>query len=162
MWNELSLMEKVFFERKSFREFSEKKVSSELQDILLKVGNAAPRSGGIPCITITPITSDKDKKMCYKASFYQKAVLSAPLIYVISGDLDMLGKKYKEPYLTSFIIQNAAVATMNMINACQLLNIETCYIGGIRSEMLQKYFEMNETTKIITLLAVGYKRSEEG
>ncbi|MCL1934987.1 MAG: nitroreductase family protein [Defluviitaleaceae bacterium] len=157
MWDNEILIDKLFLSRKSERNFSNKIIDKSLIDILINVGNSAPKAGGVNCISIVPILDKKDILFCYKATFYQESVKNAPLIFLVTTNKEKLNTIYKEPHLSNFLLQNASLAAMNIITACQLYGISTCYIGGLRYNYIEQFLNLSKEEKVIIMLLVGYK-----
>lgn len=156
MWSNDDVKEIVFKRRKSYRNFSQKQIDEKLLSEIMDVGLCAPVAGGIKSVKIQHINNEADLKICYKASFYQKAIYNATAVITVSVNLKMIEEKYKEPYASRFALQNGAVAMMNMINFCSFNGIASCYIGGIRSELFQNNL-CQEDERMVAILLLGYE-----
>lgn len=155
MWNHDAIIKKVFYERRSCRVYKQEFICDKIINNIIEVGLKSPVAGGISCVQVKHITDKVDRNICYKASFYQDAVLNAPNILAVIVDKAQIANKYKEPFLSRFVEQNGAVVMMNMINYCSMCDIATCYVGGIRTEILKSRL-CNENEEIVALLLLGY------
>lgn len=157
MWNNNDVIEKAFYKRVSVRTFTKQQIDQHTIKQIIDIGLQAPTAGGIKCVSIKQINVPEEKTLCYKASFYQNVVRQAPLLLAVAVNRKMLEQKYKEPYTSRFIFQNGAAATMNMIVCCQLFDIATCYIGGIRNEILKGNIFSTNDNEVVSLLVLGYE-----
>lgn len=149
----VSLLEK----RKSIRNFSVNDSLSEgvLYD-LVKLSKKAPMAGGIDstCVMLFHLCDDKIRKLFYRATFYQELVISAHYVIVFIGDEKKLSEKYKEPYVERFCCQNATIQAYNFILLAESINIHSCFVGGIREDLLSTSMGNMEGKKIYSLVFV--------
>ena len=157
MRNNIRIVKKIFLERKSVRLFSKKKLNTSLIKLIEKVAKNSPKAGGLESVKIMVTNDDEIIKLCYQASFYQPFVENANFIILVISDYEKLDHKYSEPHLTNLLIQNSSIVAANIITACELLDISSCYVGGVRYGYLEKKLKLQPTEKIFQFLLVGYK-----
>lgn len=108
---------------------------------MIEVCKYSPRAGGIDSTHIYPIKlNDELAKIFYRSSFYQDFILRANYAIIFSGDKRKLSIKYKEPFLEQFCCQNATLKAYGFMLLAESLCIPTCFVGGIRQDVLSETF----------------------
>lgn len=149
----VSLLEK----RRSIRNFVvNNSLSQEALYDLVETSKKAPMAGGIDstCVMVFSLCDDKIRKLFYRATFYQQLVLSAHYVAVFVGDEKKLAEKYSGLYVERFCCQNATIQAYNFILLAESMNIRSCFVGGIREELLNASMGNMEGKRIYALVFV--------
>ncbi|MFC1623949.1 nitroreductase family protein [Candidatus Omnitrophota bacterium] len=142
----------VVKQRKSVREYSEKKVDKLLIEKIIDAGRlAATARNEQPWEFI--VTSDKEIlnsicKMCPNGPFIKNA---PHLIAVFSKD-------------TKYYIEDSSAATQNMLLAIEDLGLGGCWIAGDKkeyAEVVRKMFDVPNGYRLVSMVSVGYPKKAQ-
>lgn len=149
----VSLLER----RKTIRDFSNNDTISEktLYE-LIETSKKAPMAGGInsTSIKLFQLRDDNVRRLFYKATFYQRLVLSAHYAIMFIGDSKDLSVKYIEQYSERFCCQNATIQAYNFVLLAESINVHSCFVGGIREEVLSSSIADIDGGKIYSLVFI--------
>jgi len=144
---------KAVKERKSVREYSEKKVEKGLIEKIIDAGRlAATARNEQPWEFI--VTSDKEilKKicgMCPNGPF----VKDAPhLIAVFSKD-------------AKYYLEDCSAATQNMLLAIEALGLGGCWVAGDKKDYVdevRRIFNVPEGYRLVSMISLGYPKKAQG
>ena len=143
----------VIKQRKSVREYSDKKVEKELIEKIVDAGRvAATARNEQPWEFI--VTYDKDilKKicnMCPNGPFIKDA---SCLITVFSKD-------------TKYYLEDCSAATQNMLLAIEALDLGGCWVAGDKKDYIGaigKIFNAPDGYKLVSMISVGYPKKSQG
>ena len=140
-------------QRKSVREYSDKKVGKELIEKIVDAGRVAATARNEQPWEFTA-TYDKDilKKicgMCPNGPFIKEA---SCLIAVFSKD-------------TKYYLEDCSAATQNMLLAIEALCLGGCWVAGDKkdyTEDVRRIFKVPDTYKLVSMISVGYPKKPQG
>jgi nitroreductase len=143
--------------RKTVRDFSHNNMISEeaIYD-LIETSKKAPMAGGInsTSIMLFRLCDDNLRKLFYRATFYQQLVLSAHYAVMFSGDCTELSTKYNGQYAERFCCQNATIQAYNFMLLAESINVHSCFVGGIREDLLNSSIENIVGKKVYSLVFI--------
>jgi len=143
----------VVKQRKSVREYSDKKVDKATLEKVIDAGRvAATARNEQPWEFI--ISSDrkilnKICSMCPNGPFIKDA---PHLIAVFSKD-------------TKYYIEDCSAATQNMLLAIEALGLGGCWVAGDKKDYIEevrKIFNVPEGYKLVSMISVGYPKKPQG
>ena len=143
----------VVKQRKSVREYSDKKVDKATLEKVIDAGRvAATARNEQPWEFI--ISSDKEIlnkicSMCPNGPFIKDA---PHLIAVFSKD-------------TKYYIEDCSAATQNMLLAIEALGLGGCWVAGDKKDYIEevrKIFNVPEGYKLVSMISVGYPKKPQG
>lgn len=128
------------FARKSIRVFTDREITAEEKDLILRSACQAPTAGNQQLYTILDITDQAIKDALVKTCDNQPFIASAKMVLVFCADC----KKWYDAFLASgcqprspgagdllLAVSDATIAAQNAVVAAESLGIGSCYIGDI-------------------------------
>ncbi len=158
---------KSLYDRKSVRQFEDKKVPSDIKQELLNATLQAPSAGNQILYSIIDVTDEKLKEELSKSCDNQPFIKTAPLVFIFVADHTRWHKSFTlakaEPKDTGvgdlFIaITDAAIAAQNMVVAAESLGLGSCYIGDIMEncELHREMLNLPLESVPVCMLVLGY------
>jgi len=148
----MELME-VMSTRRSIRRYTEKEISDEMIEQVIRAGMMAPSAGNQqPWHFI--VTRDREK-MGKVTSFhpYASMLRNTPVSIVVCGDPN--GKKWPE-----FWVQDCSAALQNMLLAARNIGLGTVWTGVYpledRMEGMRKTFEIPDNIYPFAIVPIGW------
>lgn len=140
-------------QRKSVREYSDKKVPKETFEKIIDAGRVAATARNVQPWEFI-ITSDKEALdkicgLCPNGPFIKDAPY---LIAVFSKD-------------TKYYLEDCSAATQNMLLAIEALGLGGCWIAGDKKDYVEdvrKIFKVPEGYKLVSMISVGYPKNNQG
>lgn len=148
---------KTILKRKSVRSFSDKEVSEEIKEIILKAAMAAPSAMNRQIWEFYVIDDKELLKELSEKLPYSKMLARAPFAIMICGDT-------REKYDSDFWIQDCSASTENI-----LLTVESLGLGAVwngiyprieRVKILQKVFDLPKHLLPLNIIPIGYPDRE--
>lgn len=131
---------KSLWERKSVRAFTDREISPQDRELILKSATEAPTAGNQQLYTILDITDQKIKETLAKTCDDQPFIAKGKLVLVFCADFQKwydafaaAGANPRKPGAGDLLlaVQDATIAAQNAVTAAQSLGIGSCYIGDI-------------------------------
>jgi nitroreductase len=139
-------------QRKSVREYSEKKVEKYLIEKVIDAGKVAATARNEQpwefIVTYDKKILEKICAMCPNGPFIKGA---SCLIAVFSKD-------------TKYYIEDCSAATQNMLLAIEALGLGGCWIAGDKkdyAEEVRKIFNVPSGYKLVSMISIGYPKKQE-
>lgn len=143
--------------RRSVRKFDpQKAVSEEDLQLLLKAGLAAPSAGNGQPWRITVVRNQELKDQLAQAALNQNFIAGAPIIIVVSGDIQTAMNFYSSRGVYLYIFQDCAAFVENVLVAAQSLGLATCWIGAFIEEKIQKILNLPKNLRPMAMIPIGY------
>jgi nitroreductase len=142
----------VIKNRKSVREYSDKKVSQELIEKIVDAGRlAATARNEQPWEFI--VTQDKTvlKRICDMCP-------NGPFIKDVSCLTAVFSKD------TKYYIEDISAATQNMLLAIEALGLAGCWIAGDKKDYtgeIKKIFNVPDSYRLVSMVTIGYSKNTE-
>jgi nitroreductase len=157
----------TIFEHRSIRKFTEKDVSDEVLNNVLKAAFRGSTTGNMQVYSIIVTRDSENKKAILPAHFGQKMVSEAPVVLTFNADFNRFNKwceqRKAEPgydnflsFLTAAI--DAIIAAQNAAIAAEAQGLGICYLGTTiyTADQLIEFFELPKGVVPITTLVLGY------
>lgn len=128
------------FDRKSVRVFTDREITPEEKDLILRAAVQAPTAGNQQLYTIIDVTDPSMKETLVKTCDNQPFIASAKLVLIFCADCKkwydafrFAGCEPREPGVgdLALAISDATIAAQNTVTAAESLGIGSCYIGDI-------------------------------
>ncbi|MFH1782439.1 MAG: nitroreductase family protein [Candidatus Omnitrophota bacterium] len=143
----------VIRNRKSVREYSEKKIENELIEKIIDSGRVAA-------------TARNEQPWEFVAT-YDKKILTEISSFCPNGpfikDANCLIALFSKD--TKYYIEDLSAATQNMLLAIEALGLGGCWIAGDKkdyTERVRKIFNVPEGYKLVSMISVGYPKKPQG
>jgi len=128
------------YDRKSVRAYTDREISSEEKDAILRAAAEAPTAGNQQLYTILDITDQAIKEKLVETCDHQPMIAQAKMVLIFCADC----KKWYDAYLAVgcqtrkpgvgdllLAVGDAMIAAQNAVTAAESLGIGSCYIGDI-------------------------------
>lgn len=160
-------MDSYFYNRHSYRTFSNKEVSDEKIKEILEAAMRAPTTGNMQLYSVV-VTRDKDQKEQLAPShFSQPAFLNAPIILTFCADFNRFVKWCQQRNATpgydniqSFIAAalDTTILAQQFVTIAELDGMATCYLGTTtyNPDKIAKVLELPKRVIPVITVALGY------
>ena len=163
---------KALQERKSVRVFTEKEISKEDREAVLKGALQAPSAGCQLLYTILDITDPGKKERLAELCDHQPFIAKAKMVLVFCADCQKWLSFYEEAGLVPrkpgtgdlmLAVQDALIAAQNAVMAAESLGIGSCYIGDVieQAEEMKALLELQPYVYPACMLVFGYPTSQQ-
>ena len=146
-----------FFElikaRTSMRSFTERNISEENVDKLLKSANSAPSAGNLQSYEIVAIKNQELKDDLVRAAHGQKFLGEAPIVFAFLQDQERSKQKYGkrgELYST----QDGTIAATYLQLAAEELGLSSCWVGAFEEDEVAELLDTDK--RPLALIPVGH------
>jgi len=146
----------IIQERKSIRNFSERKVSSKLIKEIILSCIKGPSAGGMSSFTVTHFQTKEIKQKLAEASYGQKFLEEAQVVFVFSALPKVCKEVYKERG-SLYTIQDATIACTYAMLSAQSKGLSSCWVGAFDGNKVVEATKISKANMPVALLAVGYK-----
>ena len=135
------------FDRKSVRVFTDRPVTAEEKDLILRAAVQAPTAGNQQLYTIIDVTDQAVKNTLVKTCDNQPFIADAKLVLIFCADcrkwydaFRFAGCEPRDPGVgdLALAISDATIAAQNAVVAAESLGIGSCYIGDIMENCEQQ------------------------
>lgn len=150
------------FNRTSVREYTDKEISNEDLELLVKAGMSAPTAGNMQPWEFIVI---KNKKMLKKLGNMHK--FSAPAekanaAIIVLADMNT----YKDrPSFSPFWITDTSVATQNILLAAHSMGIGAVWLSVYpwegRPQQIKEIIGFDENKEVLDIVVLGYPKGEQ-
>lgn len=151
----------VIHDRKSVRNFSDRPVSDEDIETILRAGIQAPSAGNIQPWRFTVVKSEAARERLNEA-VGQRWAAAAPAVIVVSLDPRPVNARYGARGLTLYGIQDCAAAAENMLLTAVDLGLASCWIGAFDEAKVAAALGLKRPITPVTLLPIGYSAQGSG
>lgn len=145
--------------RRSIRNFSNKKVSLDKIIELIDAANQSPFAGNINNLKFI-IISEKETKEKLSEYCQQSFVSHAPFIIVVCAETQKLINHYDEIGL-SYSKHQVGSAIQNLLLRATDLKLATCWIGSFVEEQIKRKLKIPEKYDVEALIPIGYSSKKE-
>ena len=160
------------FDRKSIRVFTDREITSEEKDLILRSAVQAPTAGNQQLYTIIDVTDQAVKDILVKTCDNQPFIASAKMVLIFCADCKkwydafrFAGCEPRQPRVgdLALAISDATIAAQNAVVAAESLGIGSCYIGDIM-ENCEQHRELLKLPKYVfpcCMLVFGYPTQQQ-
>lgn len=149
-------MHELFKKRKSIRNFSAKSIEIDKIETILEAANSAPSAGNLKARDIIVVTEPEIKRLLTNASFDQKQITKASVVFVFIALPEVSAKKYGPRGRELYAIQDATIAASFAWLQAVDLGLGGGWIGGFNEKEVKKILNLNENQKPIAIIPIGY------
>ena len=160
------------FDRKSIRVFTDREITPEEKDLILRSAVQAPTAGNQQLYTIIDVTDQTVKDILVKTCDNQPFIASAKMVLIFCADCKkwydafrFAGCQPRQPQVgdLALAISDATIAAQNAVVAAESLGIGSCYIGDIM-ENCEQHRELLKLPKYVfpcCMLVFGYPTQQQ-
>lgn len=145
--------------RRSVRSFISRDVPEDVVDKLLDAALQAPSAGNVQEWEFIVVRKRDVKEKLSEAAFQQQMVSKAPVVIISCANLDEIGRAYGERGKNVYSIQDAAVATQNLMLAAHDRGLGTCWVGSFNEKHVQDILVLPNHVRPLAIIPVGYPAS---
>ena len=154
--NQLNPTLKTIFNRKSVRKYTDKKVTKEQLEMLVKAGMAAPTAGNKQPWAFVIVTDREKLDSLAEGLEYAKMLKQAPSAIVVCG----VPKLGLEGIGVEYWIQDCSAVSENILLAVESMGLGAVWTGVYpikeREKYVQKVLGIPEDTIPLNVIAIGY------
>lgn len=158
--------------RKSVRAYTEREITTEEKQAILRAAAEAPTAGNQQLYTILDITDQAIKDRLVETCDHQPMISQAKLVLIFCGDC----KKWYDAYLAvgcearkpgvgdlMLAVCDAMIAAQNAVTAAESLGIGSCYIGDIMEncEAQRELLSLPEYVFPVGMVIFGYPTQQQ-
>ncbi len=147
--------EKVIKGRRSIRNYSDKKITSDIVMKAIEAANLAPSPGNLPVLKFI-IVEDKEKITKIAQACQQPFVRTAPVLIVVCSDAKDTEKMYDER-ADKYIKQNAGAAIENFLLKITDMKLASCWIGAFSDVSVKNILKIPNEIDIEAILPIAYQ-----
>lgn len=161
----ISPLQKIMLNRRSFRKYSEGEVPDEKIDYILRSAEAFRNKAGFSAARLM-IPGSEDRKRIIRAAMKGLVGKINPwLPFAKSSHLLLCGAVYPSSKDRAGIENALKQASMTMqaaLLAATEVNLATCWLAGINHAKIEEVFEMPDRAKIIAMSPLGFPPLKKG
>lgn len=158
--------------RKSVRAYTEREITTEEKQAILRAAAEAPTAGNQQLYTILDITDQAIKDRLVETCDHQPMISQAKLVLIFCADC----KKWYDAYLAvgcearkpgvgdlMLAVCDAMIAAQNAVTAAESLGIGSCYIGDIMEncEAQRELLSLPEYVFPVGMVIFGYPTQQQ-
>jgi nitroreductase len=150
-------LDDAIYNRRSIREFSDKKV--KWHDVLEAIDAAcqAPCAGNINHLKYMIVTKQDTKDSLAKNS-QQLWIAEAPYLVIICSDPNKLEQSYDKRGADMYSRQQTGAAIQNILLKLTELKLGSCWVGAYSDKLCKKCLKIPEEINIEAIIAIGYPK----
>lgn len=158
--------------RKSVRSYTDREISSDCKEKILRAATEAPTAGNQQMYTILDITSQELKDKLSVTCDNQPFIATGKMVLIFCADFHkwyqaftLAGCSPRKPGPGDFLlaVEDAAIAAQNAVTAAESLGIGSCYIGDIMEnyELHRELLHLPEFVFPALMLVFGYPTPQQ-
>lgn len=163
---------KALAARKSIRSYTDREISSDCKEKILRAATEAPTAGNQQMYTILDITSQELKDKLSVTCDNQPFIATGKMVLIFCADFHkwyqaftLAGCSPRRPGPGDFLlaVEDAAIAAQNAVTAAESLGIGSCYIGDIMEnyELHRELLHLPEFVFPALMLVFGYPTPQQ-
>lgn len=163
---------KALAARKSVRSYTDREISSDCKEQILRAATEAPTAGNQQMYTILDITSQELKDKLSVTCDNQPFIATGKMVLIFCADFHkwyqaftLAGCSPRRPGPGDFLlaVEDAAIAAQNAVTAAESLGIGSCYIGDIMEnyELHRDLLHLPEFVFPALMLVFGYPTPQQ-
>ncbi len=148
----------VIKNRRSVRDFTDRKIPKSAIDILVEVLRWAPSAGNLQSRKFYFVFNEDIRKKLAGTELKPgliRFIARAPLVIVACAD-ENIAARYKERGKNLYCIQDTAVSLQNLLLAAYDLGLGTCWVGAFNEEHVREVLNLPDTLRPVAIVPVGY------
>lgn len=160
------------FDRKSIRVFTDREITADEKNLILRSAVQAPTAGNQQLYTIIDVTDQTVKDTLVKTCDNQPFIATAKMVLIFCADCKkwydafrFAGCNPRDPGVgdLALAISDATIAAQNAVTAAESLGIGSCYIGDIM-ENCEQHRDLLHLPKYVfpcCMLVFGYPTQQQ-
>lgn len=160
------------FDRKSIRVFTDREITADEKNLILRAAVQAPTAGNQQLYTIIDVTDQTVKDTLVKTCDNQPFIATAKMVLIFCADCKkwydafrFAGCNPRDPGVgdLALAISDATIAAQNAVTAAESLGIGSCYIGDIM-ENCEQHRDLLHLPKYVfpcCMLVFGYPTQQQ-
>lgn len=141
--------------RASVRGFTAEEVGDEAVSKLLEAAVRAPTAGNLQPWRFYVVRDASVKRALAEAAWGQSFVEQAPVVLVVTADLDVCAHGYGSRGESLYAIQDTAAAVENILLAAVALGLGACWVGAFNEEAASAALGLPHGLRPLALVPVG-------
>lgn len=143
--------------RRSIRSFdSSKQIDDGTVKKILEAGIWAPSAGNTQCWRFFVVRDEEIKGRLAVEAGHQPFIAQAPVVIVVTADLDHIEKSYGERGRFTYALQDTAAAIENMLLTITALGLGCCWVGAFLEEKAAKILDLPPNLRPLAILPIGH------
>lgn len=158
--------------RKSVRAYTDREISREEKDAILRAAAEAPTAGNQQLYTILDITDQTIKEKLVETCDHQPMIAQAKIVLIFCADCKKwydaylaVGCQTRKPGVGDLLLAagDAMIAAQNAVTAAESLGIGSCYIGDIMEncEMQRELLALPAYVVPVGMVIFGYPTDQQ-
>ena len=158
--------------RKSVRAYTDREISREEKDAILRAAAEAPTAGNQQLYTILDITDQTIKEKLVETCDHQPMIAQAKMVLIFCADCKKwydaylaVGCQTRKPGVGDLLLAagDAMIAAQNAVTAAESLGIGSCYIGDIMEncEMQRELLALPAYVVPVGMVIFGYPTDQQ-
>lgn len=146
-------------ERRSVRNFKSDPIPDPTIDRILECGRMAPSAGNIEPWFFYVV---KNKEIIDQlASISEPWLNTAPVVIVITADINQEMKKYGQRGRDLYVLQDTAAAAQNMLLAAQGFGIGSTWVGDFDELKVREIIGIPDHQRPVVIIPFGYPATDD-
>lgn len=147
----------VLKKRHCVRKFDPRKeVNKEQIDKLLEAAQLAPSAGNMQDWRFAVVKDQKIKNKIAEAALSQNFIAQAPVVIIISSDLEVAKDHYNKRGVELYAIQDVAVAAEHIFLAATEMGLASCWVGAFEEKEIKEILDLPQHYRPMVILPIGY------
>jgi nitroreductase len=146
---------KVIKNRRSVRDFTDRKIPDDALDALIDAIRWAPSAGNLQSRKFYFVFDEDLKKRLAGAAWNQNFIKQAPVAVVACINLK-IARQYGERGVNLYCIQDASASIMNMLLMAQDLGLGTVWVGAFNESEVFKIMNLPDYLRPVAIVPIGY------
>lgn len=141
--------------RRSIRRFQSTPVSREDLQPLLEAFRWAPSAGNVQPVRLYVARNAEKRQQLMATAFGQRFIAEAPVVLVVAVELAEAKRAYGGRGVGLYCIQDAAVATQNLLLAAEATGLAACWVGAFNEQRIADALRLPPTERPVAIVPVG-------
>jgi nitroreductase len=145
----------VLKRRRSVRAFLPDEIPDGTIARIITAGTLAPTAGNMQAWYFYVVREEYLRRKLAEAALGQAFIAQAPVVIVVCADLERARAAYKERGVDLYAIQDAAVATQNMLLTVTAMGLGACWVGAFDEQAVADLLDLPRHHRPLTILPMG-------
>ena len=148
-------VEEAIVNRRSVRAFNGKELPEGTAERLVELGNLAPSAGNLQARDFIIVRDKAMKEALAAAALDQDFMADAPVVIVITANLERIGH-YGERGRELYCLQDVAAAVENILLAAQARGLGAVWVGAFDEGRVSGLLGLPGHARPVAMIPVGY------
>jgi len=147
----------AIYGRCSVRHFlPDRDVPAELVEKLLQAACQAPSAGNIQPWRFWVVRDKQVKLRLTEAAYGQSFIDEAPVVIVVSADLEASARRYGVRGRGLYALQDTAAAIQTLLLAAYAEGLGTCWVGAFDEPSASRVLKLPDHLRPVAIVPLGY------